>query len=196
MKKKKRNMKNIVVVIILAALVLFYYYHLSSRQGEPNEETYTESSAVKEVLARNLSVSYPPTPKEVIRYYSEITKCFYNEEYTDEELEKLAIQAQGLYDSELIANKSQEQYLTDLKSDILTFREKEYMIASYTLSSSVDVENLKFTRDGYEWAKVYCYYTLSSGRETLRTTEVFLLRKDEEGHWKIYGWELADENGE
>ena len=50
-KKKKRNMKNIVVVIILAALVLFYYYHLSSRQGEPNEETYTESSAVKEVLA-------------------------------------------------------------------------------------------------------------------------------------------------
>ncbi len=191
-KKKKFNVKGIVVVIILAILVLLYYHHLSNRQAPPSEEEYVQSSRVQEVLSRNLTVNYPPTPKEVIRYYSEITKCFYNEEYTEEELIALAEQAQGLYDDELIANKSQEQYLEDLREDILEFDETKCTIGAYSISSSVDIENSKFTQDGYEWAKVYCYYTLYQGTETLSTTELFLLRKDEDGHWKIYGWELAD----
>lgn len=191
-KKKKLNIKALVVVIILAVLLLLYYYHLSNKQTTPSEDEYVQSSEVQEVLGRNLIVNYPPTPKEVIRYYSEITKCFYNEEYTEEELIELAQQAQGLYDDELIANKSQEQYLEDLRADIQNFDQLNYTIESYSLSSSIDIENSKFKQDGYEWARVYCNYTLRQGTERIYTSEVFLLRKDEDGHWKIYGWELAD----
>jgi len=190
--KKSSSLKLVIVIAILAVLVLVYYYHLSSRRGAPTEETDVTLTVVQEVLSRNLTANYPPTPKEVVRYYSDITECFYNEEYTEEEFQQLAVQIQGLYDKELIANKTQEQYITDLQTEILTFREMNYTISSYTLSSSVDIENSKFTRDGYEWAKVYCYYSLSDGTRILKTSEVFLLRKDEEGHWKIYGWDLAD----
>ena len=191
-KKKKLNLKGIVVVIILAVLVLLYYYHLSNKQAPPSEDEYVQSTAVQEVLGRNLIVNYPPTPKEVVRYYSEISKCFYNEEYTEEELEELAKQAQGLYDDDLIANKSWEQYLEDLQIDIQTFEQLNYTIESYSLSSSIDIENSKFKQDGYEWARVYCNYTLRQGTERIYSSEVFILRKDEDGHWKIFGWDLAD----
>lgn len=191
-RKKKLNIKALIVVIILAGLLLLYYYHLSNKQTPPSEDEYVQSSEVQEVLARNLVVNYPPTPKEVVRYYSEITKCFYNEDYTEEELIELAQQAQGLYDDELIANKSQEQYLEDLRADIHNFDQLNYTVESYSLSSSIDIENSKFTQDGYEWTRVYCNYTLRQGTERIYTSEVFLLRKDEDGHWKIYGWDLAD----
>ena len=191
-KKKKLNIKGIVVVIILAVLVLLYYYHLSNKQAPPSEDEYVQSTVVQEVLGRNLIVNYPPTPREVVRYYSEISKCFYNEEYTEEELEELAKQAQGLYDDDLVANKSWEQYLEDLRIDIQTFEQLNYTIESYSLSSSIDIENSKFKQDGYEWARVYCNYTLRQGTERFYTSEVFILRKDEDGHWKIFGWDLAD----
>ena len=63
-------------------------------------------------------------------------------------------------------------------------------ISSYTTSSSTDVET--FTKDNYEWARLYCMFNIRKGTDMLATTERFLMRKDEAGHWKIYGWELAE----
>ncbi|MCM1104762.1 MAG: hypothetical protein NC409_11740 [Clostridium sp.] len=194
--KKKQNVIKVVILFVALALVIgICYFRLSNRTRQADTEKDVQSTAVQEVLLRDLSSNYPPTPKEVIKYYSEISKCFYNESYTEEELILLAEQAQRLYDEELIANKTQEQYLTDLKADILEFEEAGYTIASYTTSSSVDIENSKFKQDGYEWARVYCYYTMRTKGGTARTTERFLLRKDSDGYWKIYGWELVDDEG-
>lgn len=192
-KKKKVNIKAIVVLVVMILLLVGYYYYLSNKNRGANEDGDVEITKVQEVLMRDLTRRYPQTPKEVIRYYSEITECFYNEELNDTELTQLAMQAQLLYDDELVANKTQEQYITDLQGEILTFRENGYTIQSYTTSSSIDIENSRFTADGYEWVRVYCDYILRRGTETIETTELFLLRKDENGHWRIYGWDLADD---
>lgn len=192
-KKKQNGIKAIIIFVALALLIGMYYFHISNRARKGDAEKNVQSTLVQEVLLRDLSHNYPPTPKEVIKYYSEISECFYNESYTEEELILLAEQVQRLYDEELIANKTQEQYLKDLKADIVEFQEAGYTISSYSTSSSVDVENSKFKQDGYEWARVYCYYTLKTKSGTARTTERFLLRKDSDGYWKIYGWELVDE---
>ncbi len=193
-KKKQNTVKVIILFVVLALLIGIYYFHLSNKERKADAEKDVESTVVQEVLMRDLEHHYPPTPKEVIKYYSEISQCFYNESYSEEELILLAEQAQRLYDDELVANKTQEQYLMDLKADILEFQEAGYTIKSYTTSSSVDVENSKFKQDGYEWARVYCYYTLKTKSGTARTTQIFLLRKDSNGYWKIYGWELADDD--
>lgn len=194
-KQKQSGVKAVIILVVLALLIGGYYFHLSNRTRPSDTEKDVQSTAIQEVLLRDLSHNYPPTPKEVIKYYSEITKCFYNESYGEEELILLAEQAQRLYDEELIANKSQDQYLMDLKADIVEFQEAGYTISSYTTSSSVDIENSKFKQDGYEWARVYCYYTMGTNSGTVQSTELFLLRKDSEGYWKIYGWELADDEG-
>ena len=172
---------------ICCVLLAYYMMNLKAQKSKP--EDYVQLTKVQEVLSRNLETNYPQTPKEVLKYYSELTKCFYNEEYTDEEFEALANKALELYDYELAANKTQEQYLNDLKAEILIFKDNNRAISSYSTSSSTDVDY--FEEDGHQFARLYCNYNLRLGTVMQTVEEIFLLRMDLEGHWKIYGWDLA-----
>lgn len=188
--KRFKGMQGMLILIVLVCAVVGFYYYLANRAKTKEEEENTTITAVQDVLLRDLERSYPPTPKEVVRFYAEISRCFYSEEYTDEELEELAFKIQELYDDELVAAKTQESYLTDLKDDIEKFKSDGWVITGYTTSASTDV--FTFSEDGYDWARLYCTFYLRKGRTKTNTQEVFVLRKDEEGHWKIYGWDLAD----
>lgn len=190
--KRSGSVKILIIVIILAAIVLGYFYYLG-HQGRKQTEEAVAATVVQSVLLRDLEHNYPPTPKEVVKYYSEITECFYNEEYSDEELTQLATKIQLLYDAELVANKSQDQYMQDLKNEIVDMKKNKYTIASYEVSSSTDVEY--FTQDEYSCARLYCTYYLrqpSSGTR-VASLERFVLRQDQDGHWKILGWELVED---
>ena len=81
------------------------------------------------------------------------------------------------------------EYLENLKLDILSMSEN--VISSYSLPSSTDVDY--FSQDGYDWAKLYCNFNIRKGTDIINTVEQFLLRKDENGRWKIYGWKLVEE---
>lgn len=191
MKGKGGLIKGVVVGIVLICLVGGYYYYLTNRTPDKSrEEKDVKVTAVQETLMRDLDKNYPPTPREVVKYFGQISQCLVGETCTDEEFEELALQAQRLYDDELIANKTQQQYLDDLKWDINNFKDQEIVISSYSPSSSVDVE--EFSRDGYKWAKLYCNFSLRKGTYIETNEEVFLLRRDEDGHWKIYGWQPVE----
>lgn len=174
----------------MMVLVIGYFYHLSNRTVSSDNKTATVNtekiSPVATVLLRNLDINYPATPKEVVKYYAELTKVLYNEEYTDEEFQALAVKIQQLYDPELVANKEQSEYLQDLKDEIEAFHTNKWTISTYWTSSSTDVE--RFTEDGYEFARLYCTFTIRQSGGSGSSNEVFLLRKDENEHWKIYGW--------
>ena len=189
--KKQSGIKIVIIGVVLLCLVLGYYYYLSNRNKENTEETPKEMTAVQEVLLYDFDKSYPPTPKEVVKRFGEITQCFYNEEYTEEEFIALALLIQELYDEELIANQTKEQYIANLRWDVNQFKEQEIVVSSYATSSSTDVDF--FSQDGYEWARLYCTFTLRQGTGLKVTNEVFILRKDEEGHWKIFGWKMEEE---
>ena len=191
--KKLTGNKGTVIFIILVVLVVGYFYYLSNRSVSQPEELAPEAeimTAVQQVLARDLEINYPPTPREVIKYYSEITQCFYNEELTDEDIYALGMRARELYDTELVANQTEADYIDSLKFDIQDFKSKKRTIASFNPSSSLDVET--FSEDGYEWARLYCHYGVKQGELLFNSNMVFMLRKDESGHYKIYGWQLAD----
>lgn len=191
MKKTQGGVKALIIGIILMCLVLGYYYYLSNKKEDVKEETSVTLTAVQEVLMKNLDSNYPPSPREVLKYYGELVQCLHNETYSDEEFLQLAVQAQKLYDDELIANQTQDQYIQDLQWDINNMKQQEIVISSYTPASSTDVDY--FDADGYSWAKLNLTFTLRQGTALNMTEEVFLLRKDEEGHWKIYGWKLAED---
>ncbi len=194
MKRKATGKKGIIITIVLLVLVVGYFYYLSNRPVSQPEEAVSEievMTATQRVLARDLSINYPPTPREVVKYYSEITQCFYNEEITDEDIYALGMKARELFDAELAANQTEADYIDSLKFDIQDFRNKNRTIANYEPSSSLDVET--FSEDGYEWARLYCNYGVKQGEILYNSNMVFMLRKDEDGHYKIYGWKLAEE---
>lgn len=187
-KNGKMTTQVTIVVMILIVIVVGYYCYLVNRSHRAEQEK--SLTAVENVLLRDLEHNYPPTPKEVIRYYNDILKCFYNEECSREEIEALALKARGLYDQELLNHNEWNTYIFNLEAEIQDFQEQKRKISNVSLASSTDVD--EFTQDGYKFAKIRCGYNILQGRESSSSVHVYLLRKDKDNHWKIYGWELAD----
>lgn len=193
--KMFKGTKGMVILVFLVLLVLGYYFYLSNRSmPEKTEEISVETMTVSQkILSRNLETNYPPSPREVVKYFSEITECYYNEEHTDEELRDLGLKMREIYDDDLVANQTEEMYLSLLKSDVEEYKQNNRTISHFSPSSSVDVET--FTKDGYECAKLYCVYDINQDGLLYQTTLCFILRKDENAHYKIYGWKaVKDEN--
>lgn len=188
--KKFKMSTSIIIIVVSVVVIIGGYFLLTTRQSKDDEPTEVEISAVQNVLLRNLDNNYPPTPKEVLKYYSDITQCFYAGGYTDEELTELADRAMELYDEDLIANQDYDTYIKDLKGEIDSYKEKDWSISSYSTSSSTDVEY--FEKDGYEWAQLYAFYNVRQSTVIVTVTEEFLMRKDDDGRWKIYGWQQVN----
>lgn len=187
--KRYKTPRGIFFMLLAVCCVLLAYYLMNVKAEKSKPDDYAKLTKVQEVLSRDLNTNYPQTPKELLKYYSELTKCFYNESYTDKELYELAMKAMELYDHDLAGNKTEEDYLKDLKSEIQVFKEKGYSISSYSTSSSTDV--YYFQEDGFEFARLYCTYNVRMGTVIQPIEEIFLLRMNLEGHWKIYGWDDA-----
>ena len=193
---KFKGLKGVLVFLFAAIAFAGIFFRLNNKQQvSTEEEEVAVATPVEIALERNLTTNYPGTPKEVVKYFSEITQCYYNETFDDDEqLEALARQMLKLYDDELVSYKSYEDYMFDLKSDINFYNENGYKISSYAPSQSTDV--VFFTEDGFEWARLWCAYTIKSGKYYKTINEVFVLRKDDKSHWRIYGWkEDKEDNG-
>lgn len=186
--KKSSTRVTVVVLCLIIAVVGYYTYLVNRTRSITSAET--EMTYVEKVLSRSLERDYPPTPKEVMKYYHEIMKCFYNEECTDAEVEALGLQARLLYDDELVEKNEYGPYMMNLKNEIKDYKDKKRRITSFSVAASTDVDN--FTEDGYQFARILCGYKVVEGKMTIPTEQVYLLRRDEDGHWKIYGWELAE----
>ncbi len=188
--KNRRKMLAVVIVILFVVAILGLFIYINNKPQENVEEDVVISN-VDNVVLRNLDINYPPTPKEVLKYYSEITICFYEENLSEEDLVRLAQTARKLYDAELCAGVTEEEYIESLREDILEFNSLGVVVSGYTVSSSTDVE--EYELDGRKYARLYATYRLRQGTEYIYTNEVFVMRKDEDGHWKILGWELLEE---
>ena len=172
----------IIIVVVCVALLLGGYAYWMNRNGNTSSEDI-ELTKVQQLITKDLEKNYPSTPREVIKVYNEIITCFYNEEYTDAELEKLVDMTLLLMDEELAANNPKTQYLKDVKSEIKEFAEAERTIVSYTLPSSNDIEFR--TVDGRECAYVETSYFMKENKTYSKTYQTFVVRKDDDGDWKI-----------
>lgn len=185
--KKSANRTAIIIVIFIIGVVAYYGY-LSNKSKVRQQEA--GMTVVQETLSRDLSKDYPPTPKEVVKYYNEIVKCLYNEECSEDDIEELGLQARELYDQELLDHNELGTNLKNLKTDVEESRKNKQRINNISLASSANVDF--FTEDGYEFARILCTYSIADGGVSKVSSHVFLLRQDSEKKWKIYGWDLAE----
>lgn len=182
---KKVTTRTSMIIILLVVLVVGYYAYLSSKDKESRADA--TMTVVQTTLSRDLGKDYPPTPKEVVKYYNEILRCLYNEESTEEEIESLGLKARELYDEELLENNELGSYLIKLRANVKEYRDNERRITSFNPASSTNVEY--FEEDGYSFAKIMCGYNIMQAGQNYSTNQIYLLRKDVNKQWKIYGWE-------
>ena len=180
----------VLAVMVITVCALYYYLVNKVERSDPEVET----SAVEDVLLKNLETDYPTTDREVIKYYNESMRCYYGENPTDEELKKLADKAMELYDAELVDYQSEEMYIEDLKAEIAAFAASDTVLSHVALSSSTAVDY--YTYNGRECAQIRCIYTMRQKTGLMTIKEVYVLRKDDSGRWKILGWTPAEDKTE
>ena len=184
---KKITIKTTLIFLVLIIGVVAYFAYLSTKSRDRDQEA--DMRAVQLVLSRDLENNYPPTVKEVMKYYTDIQKCLYAEDCADEEIEQLGMKARALYDDELLAANDVTVHLLQLKSEITSFQEDSKKITAVSVASSANVDT--FTEDGYEFARIHCMYTILADGQSSLVDMVYLLRRGEDRRWKIYGWDLA-----
>ena len=185
--KKSTVGVTIVLILVIVGLVGFYAFLTGRAKTEAQESVMTP---VQQVLSRDLAKDYPATVKEVVKYYTELEKCFYNEECTEEELEQLGMKARELYDRDLLAINEVDNYLLQLKTDVKRFKDAKRRISSISVASSTNVD--EYMVDGFQFARLRCTYSMLEGANSKPTHLVYLLRRDDNRRWKIYGWDFAE----
>lgn len=177
-----KNTKFVIIIVVCVCVILGGYYYLTNRNNAKEEENITLTE-IQELTTKNLDKNFPATPREVVKLYNRIITCFYNDEYTDDELYDLGDQARKLFDDELLENNPRDEYFKNLKEDISEYHDKNKTIASSAVDSSNDVEYKEV--DGDDCAYVKTSYFIKEGSAYSRTYQMYVLRKDADGNWKI-----------
>lgn len=179
-------MKKIIGIIIAAVVcvgVICGAFYLTAQRSQKKAERKEEMSEVQKLVTKDLDKKYPETPREVIKLYNRIITAYYAEEYSEEEFNQLASQAQMLMDAELLAQNKGETYIAKLSTEIHDFKTKQKKIAQ---SSVCDSNSVKYLTDGDdEIAYVTSSYFIKEGNSHQRTYQEYVLRKDEKKNWKI-----------
>lgn len=184
---KKSTVVVTIVLILIAVVLLGIFTFLTGRAR--SEDADAAMTAVQKVLSRDLSKDYPATVREVVKYYGEIQKCLYNEECTEEEQEQLLMQERRLCDEEFLRFNELEGYLMNRKAYIDKVRGMGLKISIIAVAGSTSVD--AFSQDGHEFARIHCGYTWSQKAQSAPERLIYLLRRDEQRQWKIYGWDDA-----
>lgn len=186
-----KKYKSVVIIVILAALALGYYFYLSNKPSEDPTDKVVQTTKIDNILAKDIS-SVVNTPKSAVKFYSEIIECLYNESPSDEEINQLGLKAREIFDEELNNNNPSESYLVILNANVLEYAQANRIIMSYTVDASDEVQY--YTEEDREYAVVDATYTLRETDTFTKTNEEYILRKDEEGSWKILGWRILEED--
>ena len=136
---KKSTVRITVVFVILIIVVVGYYTYLSGKSKDAAGDA--KMTEIQIALSRDLANNYPPTVKEVMKYYADIQKCLYGGAATDEEIEQLGLKARELYDEELLENNDETMNLLQLKAEVESFQADEKKMTdrkSTRLNSSHD----------------------------------------------------------
>lgn len=179
---KKNSLKPIIIVVFCACLCVGYFYYLTQKTGT-KETAMTET---EQIISIDLEKSYPKTAREVVKFYNRILKCYYGQEYTEEQFGQLTEQARLLMDEELRQRNPGETYLQAVKEDIASYNKDGKSIYNISLEDSNELEYR--TVKGRECAYVDVVYYVKGKDGSQRSGQTYILRRDDGNRWRILGF--------
>lgn len=182
----KRSIKWIITITLVLIVVVLLYYRAVNKDEVPENDTEIVRDTDK-LLSKDLEESYPVTVCQVVQLFTRIQKCYYNEECSNDEIIQLADMALEIFDDELVENNPRKEYLEELEAEINYYKDNDRIISRVIVGKSADVTYS--TVEGVKYASVECIYYVKDEDGTEKNITTYILRKDDEGKWKILGWQ-------
>lgn len=190
-KKKKGNLLSTIFLVGLLAvflvLIVKSFYGMLTNDKSKDDGKRTE---VEKLLTKNLDDSYPATEKEVVKVYCRIMKEMYSGECSEDDIQGLFKQMRKLYDEELIKNNSYDKHFEELTKELEDYKKAKKKIVNYAIEESDDIEKGKYK--GKEQALVDVTLSIKEKKEWQHVNQQFIMRKDNDGRWKILGWQKTE----
>ena len=184
---ESKMVKTVVLVIFIGILLLGGYAYVSQRNVK-NLKNH-ELKEVDRLLLYDLEKEYPHSPRDVVKLYSEMLSCVYNQKLKDDNLKGIVRQMRKMYAKEFAEdiNNTEQNQINELQKEIEESGKDDHKITSYKIMESSQIEYGEV--DGKQAAMVDVTYTLRYGNEYPKQPQTYILIQDEEEHWKILGWQ-------
>lgn len=181
-----KNAKYVIIAIacICAICAGFFFF---SQDNQENEKNLTE---IEKVTIRDLENNYPKTPREVVKFYNRIVKCYYGSELpTEEQLEDLVDQMLCLMDEDLLLVNPRDTYYNSVVAEINHYKSAKKQLVSTDVCDTNDVKYITDDKNGDaekdNLAYVDATYFINTDGKFAYTYQEFVLRQDANGCWKI-----------
>lgn len=180
-----KNAKYVIIAIACICVICAGFFFFSQDNKE-DEKNLTE---IEKVIVKDLKNNYPKTPREVVKFYNKIVKCYYGDEPTEKQLNDLVDQMMYLMDDDLVLVNPRDTYYNSVVKDIAQYKDEKKQLVSTDVCDSNDVKYVTDDKDGGtekdELAYVNASYFMNTDGKFAYTYQQFVLRQDEEGRWKI-----------
>ena len=179
------------MVAISLAVVMSYVALTKKEENENSKIDEKERTEVTDLMEKNLNTEYPASVREVVKLYLRIITCYYNEDLTEDEKIVLADQQRALLDKELLDKNKYSEFMKRLEDEIASYKAANKTVINYQINSNESVQ--KWWNNGKECASIIVLINLN-GKSLNQVYEKFVLRRDDNGRWKILGWDIADQD--
>lgn len=181
-----KNAKYVIIAIACICVICAGFFFFSQDNKE-DEKNLTE---IEKVIVKDLNNNYPKTPREVVKFYNRIVKCYYgSEEPTEKQLSKLVDQMICLMDEDLLLVNPRDVYYNSVVSDINQYKNQKKQLVSTDVCDTNDVKYVTDDKNGQaekdNLAYVTASYFINTDGKFAYTYQEFVLRQDTKGNWKI-----------
>lgn len=178
--------KNFIVFIILIGIIFSLYFYMNNNKSD-KVKANTEA---EKLLAMDLETKYPATPTGVVKLYSRISKCLYNDKWDNDEVNALIDMMRKLFATELLEENPKGKHNKNFKSEIADYKENKRTIMTYKIDGSNQVKKQK--KDGVAYATLNSVYSIAESKDYYKIYQNFMLKKEGK-QWKILGWKSIPE---
>lgn len=180
-----KKFKYVIVAVACICLICAGFFFFS-QEAKEDQKDLTE---IEKVIVKDLKNNYPKTPREVVKFYNRIVKCYYGDEPTEEQLDDLVDQMMEILDEDLLLVNPRDDYYDSVAKDIEQYKKDNKQLVSTDVCDSNDVVYVTDDKDGEtekdELAYVNASYFINTDGSFGYSYQQFVLRKDEDGRWKI-----------
>ena len=180
-----KKAKYVIIAFACVCAICVGFYFLSASQTS-NEKELTD---IDKILVKDLEKDYPKTPREVVKFYNRIMQGYYGGEATGTQIEALVDQMLYLLDEDLLLINPRDAYYQSVTTEIAQYKQQKKVLLKTDIADSNEVHYLDDIKEGTTQADKLAYidasYFMREDKQFTNSYQQFVLRKDEDGYWKI-----------